>query len=119
MEEKATQEKLKLEIEQKNFERAVLAALELNFKPEEVAELKFKALWQMAANNRNAVGTKKLAQDFGISKEDLKAFLEKKAGEQRQEGNERLLTPRYDYQSGKYLDFEQWMENLFKFWSKI
>lgn len=119
MEEKETQEKLKLEIEQGNFERAVLVALDLDLKPEEVTEIKFKALWQMAAFNRNAVGTKKIAYDFGISKEELKVFLEKKADEQRQEGNERPLTPRYDPQSGKYLDFEEWIENLFKFWSKI
>ena len=115
MEEKATQEKLKLEIEQENFERAVLVALELDLKPKEVTEIKFKALWQMAAVNRNAVGTIKLAQEFGISKEELKVFLRRKADEQRQEGNERPLTPRYDHQSGKYLDFEEWMENLFKF----
>ena len=119
MEEKETQEKLKLEIEQGNFERAVLVALDLDLKPEEVTEIKFKALWQMAVFNRNAVGTKKIAYDFGISKEELKVFLEKKADEQRQEGNERPLTPRYDPQSGKYLDFEEWIENLFKFWSKI
>jgi len=119
MEEKGTQEKLKLEIEQGNFERAVLVALELDLKPEEVTEIKFRALWQMAAVNRNAVGAKKIAHDFGISKEELKVFLGKKADEQRQEGNERLLMPRYDHQSGKYLDFEEWMENLFKFWSKI
>ena len=119
MEEKATQQKLRLEIEQGNFERAVLVALELDLKPEEVTEIKLKALWQMAAVNRNAVGAKKLAHDFGISKEELKVFLGKKADEQRQEGNERLLTPRYDHQSGKYLAFEEWMENLFKFWPKI
>ena len=119
MEEKVMQEKLKLEIEQGNFERAVLVALDLDLKPEEVTEIKFKALWQMAVFNRNAVGTKKIAYDFGISKEELKVFLEKKADEQRQEGNERPLTPRYDPQSGKYLDFEEWIENLFKFWSKI
>ena len=119
MEEKATQEKLKLEIEQGNFERAVLVALELGLQPEEVTEIKLKALWQMAAINRNAVGAKKLAQDFGVSREELKLFLEKRAAEQRQEGNTRLLTPRYDHQSGKYLDFEEWIENLFKFWSKF
>jgi len=119
MEEKATQEKLNLEIEQGNFERAALVALDLDLKPEEVTEIKFRALWQMAAVNRNAVGAKKLAQDFGISKEELKVFLEKKADEQRQEGNERLLTPRYDHRFGKYLAFEEWVENLFKFWSKI
>ncbi len=119
MEEKATQEKFKLEIEQRNFERAVVVALELGLRPEEIREIKFEALWQMAAVNRNAVGAKKLAQDFGISKEELKVFLGKKADEQRQEGNKRLLTPRYDHRSGKYLSFEEWVENLFKFWSKI
>ena len=119
MEEKATQEELKLEIEQKNFERAVLVALELGLEPKEVTEIKFKALWQMAVVNRNTVGTKKLAQEFEISKEELKVLLRKKADEQSQEGNERILMPRYDHQSGKYLDFEEWMENLFKFWSKL
>jgi len=119
MEEKPTQEKLKLEIEQGNFERAALVALELGLPSEEVTESKFKALWQMAAVYRNAHGTKKLAQDFGVSKEEVKVFLGKKAEEQRQEGNARPLTPRYDHQTGKYLDFEEWMENLFKFWSKL
>jgi hypothetical protein len=119
MEEKATQEKLKLKIEQGNFERAVLVALDLDLTPEEVTEIKFKALWQMAVVNRNALGIKKLAQDFEISKEKLKVFLENKADVQRQEENERLLTPRYDHQSGKYLNFEEWIENLFKFWAKL
>jgi len=115
MEEKVNQEKLKLEVEQGNFERAVLIALELGLQPEEVTEIKFKALWQMAAVYRNAHGTKKLAQDFGVSKEELKVFLGKKADEQRQEGKARPLTPRYDYQSGKYLDFEEWIENSLDF----
>jgi hypothetical protein len=119
MEEKANQEKLKLEIEQGNFERAVLIALSMDLKSEEVTEFKLKALWQMTAVNRNAVGAKKLAHDFGISREELKVFLEKKTDEQRHEGNERLLMPRYDQQSGKYLDFAEWMENLFKSWSKL
>lgn len=119
MEEKTTQEKLKLEIEQGNFERAAIVALELDLKPEEVTEIKLKALWQMAAINRNAVGAIKLAQDYGISREELKVFLGKKADEQRQEGNERYFTPRYDHQSGKYFDFEEWMENLFKSWPKV
>ena len=117
MEEKATQEEINTAIGQENFERAALLALQLNRKPDEIKEIQFRALWQMSAVNRNAVGTRKLAQDFGISKEELKSFLGKKAEEQRQAENERPLTPRYDHQSGKYLDFEEWMENFFKFWS--
>lgn len=119
MEEKANLEKMKLEIEQGNFERAVLLALDLGLKPEEVTEIKLKALWQMAVNNRNAMGTKKLAQDLEISKEELKVFLQKSVNEQREHGQQRFLTPRYDHQSGKYLDFEQWMEYFFKTWSKL
>jgi hypothetical protein len=110
---------LKVEIQKGNFERAVMLGESLGLPEKDLRELKLKALWQMSAINRNALGTKKLVIEYGLSKEELKEFLENRARQMREEGNDRPLQPRYDYQSDKYLSFEEWVENFFRNWNKL
>ena len=110
---------LRNEIQKENFERAVMLGESLGLPEKDLRELKLKALWQMSAINRNALGTKKLVLEYSFSKEELKEFLENQARKMRGEGNDRLLQPRYDYRSDKYLSFEEWMESLFKNWNKL
>ena len=68
----------------------------------------------MAAEYRNALGTKKLARQYGFSKEDLRQILNQYAEKLRDEGRTRLLEPSYDHSTGKYLSFEAWMDRFFK-----
>ena len=119
MEEKAAKEALKTEIDQGNFERAILLASDLGLNQEETEALRFKALWQMSAIYRNASGTKKLAQEYGVTKEKLGDLLKNHAEEQRTHNNERPLMPKYDYRSGRHLSFEEWLENLLRDWNKL
>ena len=107
MSDKDTDEAFKLEIEGKNFVRAAHLALSLNLKEDKLREVRSKALWQMAAMNRNAVGTKILAKQYGYSKDELKHILERCFDRER---NKKALKSRYDPPTGKYLSFNEWMD---------
>ncbi len=69
----------------------------------EIQKLRLKALWQMSAVYRNAPGTKRLAEDYGFSKKEVREFLERHAEEQSNEGNKRHLGPCYDLSTGKFV----------------
>ena len=113
MNEKAGKDELRTEIEHGNFERAAILAVSLDVPEEEIHKLRLKALWQMSAVYRNASGTERLAQHYGVSKEELRQFLEKHAEEQSSQGNRRPLEPCYDLGTGKYLSFEEWVDHFF------
>lgn len=119
MDEKAGKDELRTEIERGNFERAALLAVSLGLPEEEIQKLRLKALWQMSAEYRNAPGTKRLAQHYGVSKEALREFLEKHAQEQGSQGNSKPLAPCYDMSRGKYLSFEEWANHFLKSWEKL
>ena len=86
---------------------------------EEVQDIRVKALWEMAAVNRNAPGTKRLAQEYGLSKKELKEFLENYAEIRRREGDLKPLEPCYDISTGAYLAFEEWMDSFLKKYDKV
>ena len=86
---------------------------------EEIENLRIKALWQIAAVYRNVPGTKKLAQQYGLSKKELAEFLEKYSEEKRKEGKNKPLEPCYDLSTGEYLSFEEWMDHFLKIWDKL
>ena len=119
MNEKPGRDELRAEVEGGNFERAASLAASLDLPEEEVQDLRLKALWQMSAIYRNALGTKRLAQEYGVDKEELREFLEKSAEEKRREGNSKPLGPCYDLSAGRYLSFEEWMDNFLKNWDKL
>ncbi len=114
MSEKTGKEELRVEIECGHFVRAALLAASLGLSEEEIQDLRLKALWQMSAEYRNATGTKRLAQEYGLSKNELREFLEKYAEEKRNEGNDRSLEPCYDMSTGEHLSFEEWMDQFLK-----
>jgi hypothetical protein len=119
MNEKPGKDELRAEVQGGNFQRAAFLATSLDVPEEEIQELRLKAVWQMSAVYRNAPGTKRLAQDYGLGKEELREFLVKRAEEQRKEGNSKPLEPCYDLSTGRYLSFEEWMDNFLKKWEKL
>jgi hypothetical protein len=117
--EKTDKDELRIEIEEEQFQRAATLAASCGASEEEIQDLRLKALWQMAAVYRNAHGTKILAQQYGVSKQELMEFLKKYAEDNRNEGNSKALEPCYDIGTGKYLSFEEWMERFLKTWDKL
>jgi len=111
---------LETAIAQGNFRRAALLAASLGLPKEEIKDLQQKAVWQMAAQNRNAAGTKTLAQEYEFAKDELGAFLESRAQTMSSNGDDKILRACYDYSAaGKHLDFAAWLDNLFKNWNKV
>ena len=86
---------------------------------EEVQDIRTRALWEMAAVNRNAQGTKRLAQEYGLSKKELKELLEEYAENRRREGDLKPLEPCYDISTGTYLTFEEWVGSFIKKYDKL
>jgi len=82
--------------EKSNFVKAAQLASTLDIQSEEVYEIRRKALWQMSAMYRNALGTKVLAKHYRLSKAELKEILETMSKEHRKEGNEEGFKPRCD-----------------------
>jgi plasmid maintenance system antidote protein VapI len=117
--EKEGREELQEEIERGHLVRAAQIAQAIGLPREEVQDIVTRALWEMAAVNRNALGTKRLAQVYGISKEELKELLEGYAGNRIREGDCKALEPCYDINTGAYLRFEEWMDSLVKKYDKV
>ncbi|MBN2467668.1 MAG: hypothetical protein JXD19_05905 [Deltaproteobacteria bacterium] len=109
MNETWTKDDLEKEIERQNFVRAVEIAASLGLSTNEVRDLQFEALWQMAALNRNAGGTKILAQAYGVPKQELIKFLEDKAARFRENGDAKVISTHFDPATGKYFTFEGWV----------
>lgn len=118
MSEEADREGSRVESEQGGFPRAFYLAESQGLDKEELRELQLKALWEMAAVNRNAPGTKRLAQTYGISKKELREILDSYSEKERNEGNIRSLEPCYDISTGDYLTFEEWEDKFFEKWEK-
>ena len=117
--ETTLKEDLKAEIEGKRFVRAAalakLSALPLS----EVKDLQEKALWQMAAVFRNAGGARALCEQYGFSKKEAEDLLRRWAEEQQSKGDTKTLEPTYDHATGKYLAFEEWLNQFLKHWDKL
>jgi len=99
--------------------RAAQIAQSMGLPREEVQDIVTRALWEMAAVNRNALGTKKLAQEYGISRKELKELLEGYAEHRIREGDRKALEPCYDINTGAYLSVEEWMDSLLKNYDKV
>ena len=119
MNEKPDKEELKAELDRGHYARAALLAMSIGLPEEEIQDLRFKALWQMSAIYRNAPGTKTLVQQYGFSKEELSKFLKQHTEEKRNVGDDKPLEPCYDHTTGKYLTFEEWIDQFFKSWDKL
>lgn len=119
MSEEGEKDTVASEITRGNYVRAAFLERSLELSKEEQRELEAKALWQMGAVYRNHLGTKRLAQEYGISTKELRRILEEYAEEERRQGNYKDLEPCYDSVTGKYISFDEWMDELFKRWSSL
>ncbi|RLB31277.1 MAG: hypothetical protein DRG87_02855 [Deltaproteobacteria bacterium] len=99
--------------------RTAQVAKSVDVGKEEDQDARAKALWEMAAVNRNAPGTKMLAQEYGLSKSELKGLLEQYAETRRHEGDLKPLEPCFDIRTGAYLSFEQWVVAFLKKYDKV
>ncbi len=99
--------------------RAAQVAESMGLPREEVQDIRAKALWKMAAVNRNAQGTKELAQEYGLSKKELKELLEEYTESRRREGDLKPLEPCYDISTATYLTFEEWVVSFIKKYDKL
>lgn len=113
------QEELKTEIEGKRFVRAAALAKLSAMPLSEVKDLQEKALWQMAAVFRNAGGARVVCEQYGFSKEKAEEILRKAAEEQQSKGDTKTLEPTYDHATGKYLAFDEWLNQFLKQWDKL
>lgn len=108
---------LRLEMGRKNFVRAAAIAASMGLPANEVQEIQCEALWQMAAD-RNAPGTERLARQYGFSKYALKRVLTERARRLPESSRKRILAACYDANTGKYLSFDEWTDNLMETWGK-
>jgi hypothetical protein len=113
------QNSLKNEIERGHFVRAAHLAAAMGREEEKIRELRLKALWQMAAVYRNAAGTRKIARQYGLSKEDALKYLQELSQEKEAHDNDRALEPCYDQRTGKYLSFAEWLDSLSRIWNRL
>jgi hypothetical protein len=117
--EKEGERDLQEEIERGRFVKAAQMAQSMGLPKEESQEIIARALWEMAAVNRNAPGTKRLAQEYEISRNELKELLEGYAEIRKQTGDYKTFEPCYDISMGAYLSFEEWMDSLMKRYDKV
>lgn len=118
-EEKTSQEDIKSEIEAGRFLRAAALAESSGLPLSELKELRKKALWQMAAVFRNAGGARVLCEQNGFSKIEAEEILRNLAEERAREGDAKALEPTYDHATGRYLAFEEWLEQFLKQWDML
>lgn len=111
-----TDDSIKNALENKNCLQAVASGRNQGVSPDDIRSWQCQALWELAAVYRNDIAVKILAADYGFSKEELHALLEKQA-EETAEG--KALKPRYDYVTNRHLDFHQWLDQLFRRWNTL
>ena len=116
MNEKETEETIKLEVERNNFVRAANMASTLGLEEDRLKDIRVKALWKMAAMNRNAPGTRVLADHYGFSKEETEHILKNCLNTEK---DRKALKSRYDPISGNYITFKEWMELFLKNWNRL
>ncbi len=72
----------------------------------------FEALLRQMALARNAPAVRRLADDHGLSREELAAFLRQELARQQEEGGSDRLGPRYDVSTGEYSTLAEWVERV-------
>lgn len=119
MPDKRYDETLKTEIDRGHFARAVIVAEQIGLPEQEKRNLRMKAIWQMSAIYRNVHGARHLTREYGFSREEVKQAFIEFADEMSKQGNRKILEPSYDYSTGKYLSFEEWLEHFLKIWDRL
>lgn len=117
--EPSDEQAVKAEMQRGQFVRAAMLAEAAGLSQEEIRELRVKALWQMAAVNRNMSGTRLTAEKFALSKGQTKEILAGMAREHDEKGLRKAIEPCYDHPTGKYLDFNEWLDLVVKKWDRL
>jgi hypothetical protein len=103
---------LQVEINRRNFVRAVMLAEKGQCPQEEIRRLQELALKQMACEYRNAVALRKLAQEWGFSRTEMEGLLMKAVAEHESGADKKRSEQCYDAATGKYLTPRQWVEQF-------
>jgi hypothetical protein len=112
-------DELRAAVEGKRYVRASDLAVSQGDPAEKIDTLRKEALWQLSAVFRNAAGSRILAEQYGMSKKEVEDFLRKRFDEEKGRGNTKSLEPTFDYQTSRYLTFEEWLDQLMKKWDKL
>ncbi len=108
-EDRQPRSELQFELGRKNFVRAAAIAASMGLPPNEIHDIQCEALWQ-AALERNGPGTRRLARQYGFSDEELEQVLRERAQRLGESSQGKPLAACYDARTGKYLSFEEWVE---------
>ena len=119
MNEKTGKDEVDAQIERGHFPRAAFLAASVGIAEEKVRDLRLKALWQMAAIYRNGPGTRRLAQQYGLSRKEVAELLEKCTEEAGEKGDDAILEPCYDCNMTRHVPFGEWKATLLKDWGRL
>ncbi len=63
---------------------------------------------------RNAPAVRRLAEELGLSQDELAATLREELSRQHEHGGEDRLGPRYNVSTGEYTTLEEWVEQVIR-----
>jgi len=63
---------------------------------------------------RNAPAVRRLAEELGLSQDELAATLREELARQQEHGGEDRLGPRYNVSTGKYTTLGEWVEQAIR-----
>ena len=112
--EAGPKEDIQVEINRRNFVRAVALAQQYQRSQDEIRHLQELALKQMACEYRNAIALRNLAQGWGFSRAELEALLMKALLEHESKADRARSDLCYDATTGKYLTLRQWVEQFLR-----
>jgi len=107
-------EDIQVEINRRNFVRAVALAQQYQRSQDEIRRLQELALKQMAGEYRNASALRNLSQDWGFSRPELEGLLMKAVAEHESKADRTRSDLCYDATTGKYLTLRQWVEQFLR-----
>jgi hypothetical protein len=112
--EAGLKEDIQVEINRRNFVRAVVLAQQYQRSQDEIRHLQGLALKQMASEYRNAIALRNLAQEWGFSRAELEGLLMKAVAEHESRADRTRSNLCYDAATGKYLTLRQWAEQFLR-----
>ena len=112
--EAGLKEDIQVEINRRNFVRAVALAQKYQHSQDEIRHLQELAFKQMACEYRNAIAVRNLAQDWGFSRAELEGLLMKALSEHESKADRTRSDLCYDATTGKYLTLRQWVEQFLR-----
>lgn len=99
-------------IREKNYARAVAIAESKGLPPQEVKDLKRKAVREFILESRNPQGSNALLKEYQFNKEEIDHLLREILEEAQSRGI--LDKKQYDIKTKRYLTLEEWIGEYFK-----